>query len=494
MPLPSAIVILGGGTAGWMAACLFRHNWKDANITVVESAEIGIIGVGEGSTPQLKLFFDSLGIGEAEWMPCCNATYKTGIEFAGWSERAGHERYFHPFPTSLDRETSPAFFAQAMRRRQCEKVNAHPDPFYLSSYLAATRRAPLPPADSGLEVSYGYHFDAHLVGDFLRDVAVRRGVDRVEATIADVEIGPGGDVSALVASDGRRFSADLFIDCSGFRSAIVGSALGEPHLSFSENLFNDRAVVLPTPVSSDGPQCATRSTALEAGWAWHIPLTNRSGNGYVFSSRFKSPEEAAAELRRHAGVGPEVEVRHLAMKIGRLERCWVRNALAVGLSQGFVEPLEATALHVVLTTIETFISTLSGLGDTERSRKAFNAHVAARIDGIRDYLVCHYKMAQRRDTDYWREAARVPVSASLDAILNCWFAGGDLSQEIARQGIGRNYSPMSWHAMLAGYGVFPPARSPSPRLPRADDVVSIEAMVRSNGSRFPDHRAILERA
>jgi 2-polyprenyl-6-methoxyphenol hydroxylase-like FAD-dependent oxidoreductase len=494
MRRPESILILGGGTAGWMAACLFQHHWghQGTAVQVIESSEIGIIGVGEGSTPQLKIFFDRLGVTEAEWMPRCNATYKTGIEFVGWSQHPGHEQYFHPFPTRLDRETSTTFFAETLRRRRREPVRAHPDAFYLSTWLAQNRRAPGAVQGQEFGVSYGYHFDAHLVGSFLREVAERRGVVRIEAKIANLEIAENGDVSALIAADGRRFSADLFIDCSGFHSVIVGGALGEPHVSFADNLFNDRAIVFATEPERDWPPCATRATALEAGWAWRIPLTNRCGNGYVFSSRFKSPERAEIEFRRHAGVASDVEARHLPMKIGRLDRCWVRNALAVGLAQGFVEPLEATALHVVLTTVETFISTLSGLGDTERSRNAFNALVSSRIEGIRDYLVCHYKMAQRRDTDYWRAASNVPVSASLDGILKCWFAGQDLSQEIVRQRIGRNYSSMSWHAMLAGYGVFPPLRS------AADAAMSLERTsfepeIVAAGVFFPEHGEALER-
>ena len=227
-------------------------------------------------------------------------------------------------------------------------------------------RRPVAPPNFPFLTTYGYHFDAYLVGDYLREVAVARGVERIEATIASVEVEGDGLVAALVAGDGRRIEGELFVDASGFRAAIIEGALGEPHRSFANNLFNDSAVVMPTPVPATGPEAATRSSALSAGWAWHIPLTNRCGNGYVYSSRFIAPDAAEAELRAHAGAGTEVEARHLKMKVGRVERSWVGNCLAVGLAQGFVEPLEATALHVVMATVDRFVDH----GRSRRRRRA----------------------------------------------------------------------------------------------------------------------------
>ncbi|HSQ99981.1 MAG TPA: tryptophan halogenase family protein [Sphingomicrobium sp.] len=490
---PTSIVILGGGTAGWMTANLLQHRWggKGTTVTLIESSGIGIIGVGEGSTPQLKAFFDELSIAETEWMPRCNATYKAGIEFVGWSDRPGFERYFHPFPTELDQFTQPRFFYATRARRAGRDVPAHPDPFFIPTRIARKGLAPLAPPNFPFAISYGYHFDAHLLGAFLREIGTNRGIRHVDARIASVDLTEDGDVGALVADDGRRFEADFFVDASGFRAAIIEEALNEPHRSFDQNLFNDRAVVARTPIPETGAEACTRSTAASAGWIWRIPLTNRIGNGYVYSSRYIDDEAAAQELRTHLGVGEEVEVRTLKMKCGRVERSWVRNCLAVGLAQGFLEPLEATALHIVLATVNSFIEAFE-----LDERDAFNAALARRYEGIRDYIVCHYRAALRRDTDYWRNAASMmALSDSLKDIITAWFTGADLERAVMQQGIADIYPPNSWHCMLAGYGNFPDAsllRPPGPDI-MAIDMADIERFVGGCTMNFPTHAQALAR-
>lgn len=455
------IVILGGGTAGWMTACLIAHHWRgrSVRVTLVESPEIGIVGVGEGSTPQLKHFFDTLGIGEDAWMPACDATYKLGIEFGGWSDRAGYERYFHPFPTALDGHTAPQFFYNARARRTGRDVDAHPDRFLLPVRLAAAHRAPQPDRNFPFEVSYGYHFDAHKVGLFLAAHATRAlGVVHLQRRIATVERGPTGDVAALLDVDGDRVAGDFFIDSSGFRGMIL-DALGVPFVSYADALFNDRAVVMPTAHTPGAPiPSQTRATALSAGWAWHIPLTSRSGNGYVYSSRHLTETQAEAELRTHLGVGNLGAARHLKMRVGRVRATWSHNALAVGLAQGFLEPLEATALHLVIATVEAFCAMIDQGGATPEVRTAFNARIAARYDGVRDYIVAHYRLNQRRDdpTGYWGEARAVDaLSDDLKMLMSAWFTGADMVAAIDREGLARCYSAISWHCLMAGYGTFP---------------------------------------
>jgi 2-polyprenyl-6-methoxyphenol hydroxylase-like FAD-dependent oxidoreductase len=492
---PLRIVILGGGTAGWMAANLFAQRWQGrAEITVVESEEIGIVGVGEGSTPQLKAFFDGLGVTEDEWMPACNATYKTGIGFSGWSSRPGFERYFHPFPTAVDAHTAPAFFFNALARRQRQDVWAHPDRFFLPSHLAEHRLAPVAADNFPFEVSYGYHFDAHLIGAFLRTRAAGLGVRRIDRKIVEVGVAETGEVSHLEAEGGDKIAGDFFIDCSGFRSMIAQGALGVRFLPFEKNLFNDSAVVMPTPSESDRIDVSTSATALRHGWVWKIPLRNRIGNGYVYSSRYCSPDEAAAELRIWLGVDEDAPVRHLRMKVGRVENSWVSNCLAVGLSQGFIEPLEATALHIVQATVEGFIQAFDAGGFTPQHRDAFNQAINARYEGVRDYIVCHYRVNRRTDTEYWRDNARNDnLSDSLKAILTCWFTAQDLEAEIARQDIARYYAPISWHCLLAGYGAFPEDRAIQPALPGAlrHDMAGIDDFIRRCALNFPSHRALL---
>ncbi|HWT13470.1 MAG TPA: tryptophan halogenase family protein [Allosphingosinicella sp.] len=493
---PLRIVILGGGTAGWMAANLFAQRWPGrAEVTVVESEEIGIVGVGEGSTPQLKAFFDQLGIAEADWMPACNATYKVGIGFRGWSERPGFDHYFHPFASQLDVHTAPAFFFNSRARRQRQDVWAHPDRFFVPACLAEQRLGPRPAESFPFEIGYGYHFDAHLIGGYLRAHAAGRGVRRREARIAEVGVDSQGQVTHLGAEGGERIEGDFFVDCSGFRSMIAQQALGVPFLPFANNLFNDSAVVMPTPIDPDGTDSSTLATALRNGWAWRIPLRNRIGNGYVYSSLHCSPDEAEAELRAHLGLGDEVAARHLRMKVGRVENSWAGNCLAVGLSQGFIEPLEATALHIVQATVEGFIQAFEAGGFGARERDGFNRAINARYEGIRDYIVCHYRVNRRTDTAYWRDnAAHDNLSDSLKAILTSWFTGGDLEAEIERQDIAKYYAPLSWHCLLAGYGNFPDDRAIRPAGPAAlrHDMAAIDDFVRRCALNFPDHRRLLE--
>lgn len=465
-PGPPTVVVLGGGSAGWITACLLAKEWGAERITVVESPEIGIIGVGEGSTPQLKFLFDHLGIAEAEWMAACDATYKLGIRFTGWSEQPGFESYFHPFPGPVDLHTEPGFTHNCALARRGFQVPAHPDGWFLAARLADDGKRPHPAENFPFPPTYGYHFDAFKLGAFLRDWAVRQGVTHLPRTVAQVALAKDGDVAALVLDEGERIEGGIFVDCSGFRGLIVQQALGERFVSYADALFNDRAVVLPTaPADPFKPQ--TEAVALSAGWRFAIPLTTRTGNGYVYSSRFISDEDAAAELRASVGADPETPARLLHMKVGRVERSWHRNCLAAGLAQGFVEPLEATALHVVITTALDFARACAAGGFTPQHRDAFNAGIAARYDGIRDYIVAHYRMSQRSGSDYWRAcAANQALSDQLKGMMTAWFTHEDIAAaNAALNGEAPAYSPMSWHCLFAGYGTFPPREKMVPLAP-----------------------------
>lgn len=459
------IAILGGGTAGWMAACLFERAWPMAEITVIEAPDIPIVGVGEGSTPQLKAFFDRIGVAEAEWMTACDATYKAGIEFRGWS--APRERYFHPFAGPCDLHTEGAFHASALARRTGADVAADPDRFFLATRIARAGLAPVAPEAFPFGPGYGYHFDAHKVGAFLRGVATGRGVRHLQRRMVDVAVAEG-EIEALVFEGGDRVEAELFVDASGFRGALAQQALGAEFLPFAANLFCDRAVVTPTP-ADPAPHAQTTATALSSGWAWRIPLTARTGNGYVYASRYLDPDAAAAELRRHLSLPDDTAVRHLEMRVGRVTTTWTGNCLAIGLAQGFIEPLEATALHLVQATVESFIAAFERGGFTTAERDAFNARIARRYEGVRDYIVAHYRLNQRRDTDFWRDnASHDRLSDDLKAVMTAWFTGRDLPEEIARLGIGGYYAPLSWGCLLAGYSVFPDAAKLRPSAPVAD--------------------------
>ena len=452
------IVILGGGTAGWMTANLLQKKWRQRGIqiSVVESPDIGIIGVGEGSTPLLKEFFDSLEISESEWMPQCNATYKNGISFNDWSTVPGYESYFHPFPCSLDFATFGFLYKYTELRRKGADVLAHPNRFSLMAGLTERKLAPLPAENFPFHFQYGYHFDSVLIGKFLREKAKESGVSHIEATVEKVEQESDGSIKSLLLNTGQILSGDFFVDCSGFASILLQKTLKVPFVSFSENLFNDSAVAIPTDIETEIP-AETLSTALSNGWAWKIPLTNRFGNGYVFSSKYCSPDEAETELRSHLNIlESDVEARHLKMKVGRVQETWAKNCVAVGLSQGFIEPLEATALQFVYSTIEQFSQALEEGNFSGKNRDEFNARMNANFEGVRDYIVLHYKTNSRSDSPYWidnRENQK--ISDNLRAMIECWYAIEDTQEALTRLNIGSYYSQRSWTCLLAGVGVFP---------------------------------------
>ncbi len=521
---PHNIVILGGGTAGWMTANLMAAAWQaqlsngQLSITLIESPAIGIIGVGEGSTPQLKTFFNTIGVAEKDWMPACNATYKNGILFKNWSTRPGFSSYFHPFTSIIDAHTAPAFLHNSHFKRQGYNVDSHVDRFFLSATLAQQQKAPIGNENFPFDISYGYHFDAVLLGKFLSKVATGNGVKHLVAKVEQVILSKTGDINQLILDNGGTVNAIFFVDCSGFDSLLLQKSLQVPFVSFKENLFNDRAVTIATPRAPEKKlNSQTISTAMKYGWAWDIPLTNRTGNGYVYSSQFCSAEQAEQELRDKLGLtNYDIKANHLTMKVGRVTEHWYRNCLAVGLSQGFIEPLEATSLHFVQETIEGFIAVYDiqqnnaqvnnelakadqlNQGDNSQQLKAckaqFNQKMNDRFDGIRDYIVGHYRLSNRTDTDYWRLNSENPnISNNLKKIVQAWLHSQDLNKAFVEGKINSFYPPVSWHALLAGYGVFPETNEQLAHNSQAHkyDLGHIDQFIQRSALNYDDHHVFL---
>jgi hypothetical protein len=506
---PFNIVIVGGGTAGWMTANLMAQAWSEqqVKITVIESPSIGIIGVGEGSTPQLKSFFDQIGITEEQWMPKCNATYKNGILFNGWSARPNAESYFHPFSSLIDAHTAPAFTYNSLFRRRGFDVDCHPDRFFLSAKLAQRQQAPIGDYNFPFDISYGYHFDAVLLGKYLAEIAKIKNVKHIVGTVKSAELVTQtrdnlalevGDIASLCLDNNEKIKADLFVDCSGFKGLLIQETLQVPFVSFNENLFNDSAVTIALPRNKKTKKinAQTISTAMKHGWAWDIPLTNRSGNGYVYSSSYCTAAEAEQELREKLGSASEgIAAKHLKMKVGRVEKHWHKNCVAIGLSQGFIEPLEATALHFVQETIENFINVFSKNNFSRLEQSLFNQKLNARFEGIRDYIVAHYRLSAREDTPYWRECGANPnISNTLKKIVQSWVKGDDLNKTLTQPNIVSFYPPISWHAILAGYGVFPPllVDEPTSSLARKYDLLHIDQFIERCSNNFQDHTSFLK--
>jgi 2-polyprenyl-6-methoxyphenol hydroxylase-like FAD-dependent oxidoreductase len=498
--LPNAnkhIVILGGGTAGWMTANLMAVKWQKTGIQIslVESPTIGTIGVGEGSTPQLKSFFDQIGVAEHEWMPACNATYKNGIRFNGWSSRPGFESYFHPFASRIDAFSAPALFYNSVHRRKGLKVDCHPDRFYLSAKLAEQHKTPIPDHNFPFPIGYGYHFDANLLGQFLSTKAISKGVKHIQAKVVNVGMQTNGDIAKLQLDNGSEISGDIFVDCSGFSGRLIQKALKVPFVSFKENLFNDSAVAMPSPACQP-LRSQTISTTMKYGWAWDIPLTNRVGNGYVYSADHCTAEQAEIELRTKLNLlDSNVEARHLKMKVGRVEKHWHRNCFAVGLSQGFIEPLEATALHFVQETIERFIEVYEKNNFSIDNQDEFNQLINQRFEGIRDYIVAHYRLSSRDDTDYWRANSANPhISNQLKQIVKGWMAAEDITHIIQQAKVQSYYPPFSWLCILAGYGIFPNqlADASKDNMVHKYDLDYVDDFIQRSSLNFTDHKSFLD--
>lgn len=521
------ILIVGGGTAGWMAASLLNHYLNQTNtpvqhwqITLVESPQIGIIGVGEGSTPQLKRLFDELGISEAEWMNACSASFKNGISFIDWTEHTASNRYFHPFPSPFDRQTAGAFLYHNKLRMQGMDVPVDPNRFFLSAYLA--EHAISPKTQEGkpqIPLNYAYHFDSAKLGNFLADKAKAAGVKHIQGKISSegnaVEFHDNGNIKSLILDTGAVLNADLFLDCTGFQSLLLQKTLGVKFESFANNLFNDSAIAIPSERLSPLPS-ETRATALSAGWAWQIPLQNRTGNGYVYSSKYLSAEAAEAELfskvfTQKALTPNKLEAlkgqaKHLQMNVGQVEKHWHKNVVALGLSQGFIEPLEATALHLVYETIiklkdvlesEQFAQYQSNQSlinqqttGIETLTSAFNDDIKSRFEGVRDYIVCHYKMNTRTDSQYWIDNRNNPnISEKLAAVLEAWQSEKDIVAILEKQNMTGYYPVISWYCLLAGYGAYKTATSEN-RLP-TQQFNQMRRFIENAAQHFAPHESVL---
>ncbi len=486
------VVILGGGTAGWIAANLMAKHWQEKgfDISLIESPNIGIIGVGEGSTPPLKEFMDAIDVREEEWMAQCNATYKVGIRFNDWSVKPGFSSYFHPFYAKTDDHTVPAFFHNSFLIRKGVDLEGLPDHFFLGAALAEKKLAPLPFDNFPFDTSYGYHFDSALLGQFLQKVAARRGVKYIQATVNEVVLDDLGNVKHLKTEEGATYAADLFVDSTGFKGQIIQQTLNEPFIDFSQSLFNNAAVVLPTE-QNDSPNCHTTSTAMKYGWRWDIPLSNRIGNGYVYSDKYCDADKAESELRAALGLlDSEVEARHLKFPVGRVERHWVKNCLAVGLSQGFIEPLEATALDMVQETVFRFIQAYNAGDFTENDRDAFNQRISKRFDAVRDYIVAHFRVVSRTDTDYWVDCGRNEnIPEAVRAVLGSWVQGNNITQELERQGSDVYFPNISWNCLLTGKGLYPDKDQLRPGNEKANkyNLQEIKHFIEKCSLNYPQH-------
>jgi len=443
------VVILGGGTAGWMtAAALSRSFGRTVQISLLESAEIGTVGVGEATIPTIHWFNELIGIDEAEFLRATEATFKLGIEFVDWTA-PGH-RYFHPFGQFGATLPGVAFHHRWLKAR-AEGCDVPLSALSLAAQLAAQGRFAKPVGDARSILStlgYAYHFDAGLYAGYLRQLSEAAGVRRVEGKLRNVvRDGANGFVTALTTERDERLEGDLFIDCSGFRALLIADAMGEGYEDWSHWLPCDRAVAAPcTRVAATTPY--TRSTARAAGWQWRIPLQHRTGNGYVYASRYASDDEAMATLMTSLDGEALAEPRLLRFTAGTRRRPWRGNVVAIGLSSGFLEPLESTSIHLIQSGITKLLTLFPDRGCDPVLAERFNTVFSRDMDGIKDFLILHYHATSGRSEPLWQHCRTMTLPETLVAREAQYRRSGRLildADELFREA--------SWLAVLNGQGI-----------------------------------------
>ena len=446
------ILIIGGGTAGWMTAAALAHKLSGLPIRVrlVESAEIGTIGVGEATVPHIRFFNSTLGIDEPEFMRATKATYKLGIEFRNWG-RVG-DSYIHPFGAFGEDFAGVDFLQHWVRHRAGGGTTPLED--YSLPILAARQDRFAHPANDPASIastySYAFQFDASLYARFLRHYAEKRGVERFEGKIIEVRrAGESGDVEAVLLDNGTALEADLFVDCSGFRSLLVGQTMGSVFDSWAHWLPCDRAIAVPC--ASAGPLTPyTRATAREAGWLWRIPLQHRTGNGHVYASAFTHDETAERVLFDQLDGQPLAEPNRLRFEAGKRRQQWVGNCVAIGLSAGFLEPLESTSIHLIQLAIGRLIEFLPYHGREPADAAEYNRLMDLEYERIRDFLVLHYCATQRDDTPFWDYVRTMPLPPSLEEKMELFRRRGAVVKY--RDGM---FLEPSWVAVYVGQNVVP---------------------------------------
>jgi tryptophan halogenase len=452
---PLAIVIVGGGSAGWMcaAACAQVLHPAHYSVTLIESDEIGIVGVGEATLPALRDFNELLHVDEAQFMRETQGTFKLGIEFRDWDQPG--QKYLHPFGAFGQLWGGVEFQHFWLRARQ-QGLNPPPLEEFSCAVRACARNAfDFPKANDSTFYGYAYHFDAGLYANFLRRWATARGVTRIEGQVVDVGLdSTHGDIQTLTLKSGQRITGDFFIDCSGFRSLLLGDKLQVPWEDWSPWLPCDRAWAVPCDRSADFTPY-TRSTAKKGGWIWRIPLQHRTGNGHVFSTQFVSEDEAHATLLAALDAKAQGEPRLLKFRAGRRAQAWKRNCVALGLASGFLEPLESTSLFLIQKAIQEMLRLLptpAARGVDERLVREFNRRSDELYERIRDFLILHYTANRRAGEPLWDHVRNYELPESLRHKLRLFDVRGHVPY--FKDGF---FSRDSWLAVLFGQGLNPRA-------------------------------------
>lgn len=490
------VLIVGGGSAGWITAAYMNSALNArktmVDITLVESAAIGRIGVGEATVPTIRQVLQSVGISETEFMKKTDASFKQAIRFDDW-HHIGDGGYYHPFQRRPMARIDRAGADWLMSDRSvpyAETVSVQPafSDLGLSPRMAGSK-------DFGSPFPYAYHMDAEKFADYLRDISVARGVTHHIDDVTEIEQAENGDITAVKTKGGLSLDADLFIDCTGFASILSGKTLGTDFTDYGQWLLCDRAVAMRVPYAAHYPgevKPYTTATALSHGWKWDIGLTDRRGVGYVYSSQFLSDDDAEAQLRAHEGPHTEgIDARRLKFRVGMRPKPWTKNCVAIGLSGGFIEPLESTGLYLIEFAAITLCEHFPFGEITEPLSKRFNEIMGGRYGEILDFINMHYCLTKRIDTEFWREVQKGErITDSLKEKFEFWRFKPPTHSDFDDQL--RLFSHQSYEYVLYGMdfqvadGVLPPGENAPPIIP-----ADVRNIVEAGKTRLPKHADFL---
>ena len=451
-----SIVIVGGGTAGWLSASMLARAFLGTGmaITVIESPLIGTIGVGEATIPPIIDLLKFLNIDEADFVRHTHATYKLGIRFQDWRNLGYY--YWHPFG-GFGAPINRRPFFHSWNKARAEGLKPEFNAFSVCTALAEAGRFCFPAGDADSAASglrYALHFDATLVAKYLRSYAERLGVCRIERTIAGATLRQDGAIDALRFEGDAAFCADLYLDCSGFGGLLIEQALGTGYVAWTDLLPCDRAVAFPTELTGARAPY-TQSLARGAGWQWRIPLQHRVGNGYVYSSAHCADEQALADLQSTVEGSPQAEPRFLRFKTGRRKSYWNRNCVSLGLASGFLEPLESTSIHLVTSGVFHLLEHFPDCSFDQSNIDSYNEELTSEAERVRDFIVLHYCLTRREDTAFWRDCRAIEIPDSLHERIERYRRTGRI-----RPRSGELFTDVSWFYIFEGMGVVPESGDP----------------------------------
>ena len=487
------IAIVGGGTAGWMTAAVLSQWLSKVKITLVESEEIGTIGVGEATIPHIRNFLALAAVDPLKMISQSKATFKLGIQFVDWG--APGEKYIHGFG-KIGRDMlwlHPHQLWLAARERMPDKVKPFDD-YSLNCVACEKNRFAFPdprnPNSPLADIDYAYHFDASLVARFLRSESEARGVTRVEGRIVDVvQNAETGYVEKVRLTDDREVEGDLFVDCSGMRALLIGDALGVGYEDWNQWLLCDRAQAVPC-ASVEPLTPYTRSTARKAGWQWRIPLQHRIGNGYVYASGLLSDEEAAQTLLANLDGEVMADPRPVKFRPGRRLKSWDKNVIAIGLSSGFLEPLESTSIHLIQTGIHRLLAMFPSTGFSAADINEYNLQARTEYEDVRDFIIAHYKVTRRTGDPFWDHVREMQVPDSLNERFDLFRSSGRFFKHNAQE----LFAEESWVQVLIGQG-FKMSADPVTAFVADDELVGflgdIAEVIGDVAQTMPDHGAFV---